>query len=151
MIWDWIQKHILGRSDIYSGGVLYMRRWRVGPKWFLGLRLHHIVRSDADPELHDHPFSFATLILRGGYTEQLADGTRTRHGPGSVLFRSAEVLHRLDLDKPAWTVVLRGPIRRSWGFMTRIGWMPWQRFVDAKRVFVPTAPIDTQWRAESSL
>lgn len=35
------------------------------------LFLHHFRRSDEDRELHDHPWSFFTLILAGGYLEQL--------------------------------------------------------------------------------
>ena len=124
---------LLGRSDVYHRGEVYMRRWRAGPRRWFGIRLHHILRSDADPELHDHPFSFATLVLCGGYWEYTVDGRRTRYGPGSLLIRSAEVLHRLELERPAWTLVLRGPMRREWGFLTTIGWMPWRRFVDAKR------------------
>lgn len=60
---------LLGRSDIYFGGSLYMRRWRfISTPWF-GVRLHHIVRSDNDRELHDHPFTFLSFILAGGYFE----------------------------------------------------------------------------------
>ena len=34
------------------------------------LRIHHFRRSDEDHELHDHPWSFVTFILAGGYHEQ---------------------------------------------------------------------------------
>lgn len=139
---QWCQQKILGRLDIWFNGSRYMRRWLFGSKKWYGLRVHCIERSDADRELHDHPFSFVTLIVRGGYWEHTADGQRKWYGPGSILFRSAEVLHRIELgrmpghldgwvyaqDKPAWTIVIRGPYRRKWGFLTEQGWINWERF-----------------------
>ena len=132
-------QRLLGRSDIYFGGSLYMRRWRIVDLPWFGVRVHHIVRSDADRELHDHPFTFASLILTGGYYEHSLDGRRTWYGPGSVVIRSADNLHRLELvggidhERAAWTLVFRGPRRREWGFLTDRGWQNWQAFTDERR------------------
>lgn len=128
----WLNR-LLGRSDVYFGAALYMRRWRIGPRRWFGLRLHHIVRSDRDSELHDHPFSFVSIILRGGYLEHRADGSATWYGPGSIIYRSAETPHRLELSRPTWTLVIRGPLRRTCGFMTARGWVPWTTFVQESR------------------
>lgn len=133
---------VLGRSDVWFGGSLYMRRWRLlHTRWF-GVRIHHIVRSDNDRELHDHPFTFVSLVLRGGYYEHTVDGRRVWYGPGSLIVRSADALHRLEMEKvpaaygdgygvqhplelPAWTLVVRGPMRREWGFLLDGGvWKP---------------------------
>ena len=135
-------QRLLGRSDVYFGESVYMRRWRLIHRALFGVRRHQIVRSDADRELHDHPFSFVSIILRGGYYEHTVDGRKTWYGPGSIIFRSASALHRLELlrerdgafdhfstERPAWTLVLRGPIRREWGFLCGDTWVPWQRFV----------------------
>lgn len=138
----WLHK-LLGRYDIYFNGSLYMRRWRLLHNRFFGLRVHNIVRSDADRELHDHPFSFVSIILAGGYWEHTVDGRKTWYGPGSVIFRSADVLHRLELDKsypnepmsvecPAWTIVLRGPETRVWGFLTDKGWVEADAFINER-------------------
>lgn len=140
MIWRWLNR-LFGRSDIYiDPSSPYMRRWRIGPKRWSGLRLHHILRSDADRELHDHPFWFVSLILRGGYYEHRPDGSQTWYGPGRIVFRRAEDLHRLELGRdrwgvevPAWTFVIRGPYAREWGFVTDDGWMPWWRFAELRR------------------
>jgi hypothetical protein len=35
----------------------------------LAIRVHHILRSDREAALHDHPFAYVTVILRGGYWE----------------------------------------------------------------------------------
>lgn len=130
-LWLWLQR-VLGRSDIYAGSSLYMRRWLVGPKWGPGLRLHHIARGDATPEMHDHPFSFLSFVLWGGYVEHRPDRQPRTVRPWSFVFHRAEDLHRLELDRTAWTFVIRGPIRRTWGFMTAEGWVPWREFVQAR-------------------
>jgi len=31
--------------------------------------LHHILRSDKDRHLHDHPWDYSSIILKGGYFE----------------------------------------------------------------------------------
>ena len=90
--------------------------------------LHHILRSDEDRALHDHPFPFVSLILWSGYTEVTHSGER-RYGVGSILRRHAEFSHRLVLDRPAWTLVFRGARVRVWGFHTPAGWMPWNEYI----------------------
>ena len=133
---------LLGRSDISFRGSLYMRRWRIiHTKWF-GVRVHNIVRSDIDRELHDHPFTFVSIILRGGYFEHTIDGRKTWYGPGSILVRSGDTLHKLELLTidafafpllvPAWTLVFRGRMFREWGFLTSTGWQRWSEFIDGK-------------------
>jgi hypothetical protein len=105
---------------------------------FGGVKLHHILRSDDDRDLHDHPWSFLSIVLKGGYWEHTPtdcpsrplDGgphlayenegdtqngliycrfcglVRTRwtrkrwHGPGSILWRPAPSIHRLELPEP---------------------------------------------------
>lgn len=80
---------------------------------------------------HDHPWSFLTLILAGGYREHTPRGV-TFHGPGELLHRPTPWLHRLELDRPAWTLVFVGPRKRRWGFQTVTGWVHWKDFLRAK-------------------
>lgn len=125
----------------------YMRRWILRTPWFT-LRLHNILKSDEGRDFHDHPFSFVSLILRGGYMEHRpgCNGRRfvgwwlrgsadvplcgcQRYYPGSVVRRRAEDLHRLELfGRPAWTLVVTGPYRRTWGFKTTAGWIPFTSY-----------------------
>jgi hypothetical protein len=108
----------------------YMNRWWLLPYGRLGIavRVHEILRSDDDRAFHDHPWSYLTIILRGGYTEvkPLWDvngfylgETRTFYGERSVLFRPARSWHRLEIcdGLPAWTLFITGPKVQSWGFM----------------------------------
>jgi len=89
--------------------------------------LHRLCRSDEDRALHDHPWSFISIILTAGYIEHTPQGPR-RHRPGSVLIRPAEWQHRLELARPAWTLVLRFRRRREWGFICPSGWVAWHIF-----------------------
>lgn len=105
-------------------------------RWF-GIHLHHILRSDSDRALHDHPWSFVSVILWGGYWEWVdgdMDGrvyarVGTWKCPGSVLIRRAEHAHRVTLDRPCWSLVFTGPRRRTWGFYGDSGWLPWREYL----------------------
>jgi|SRR5579859_6280632 len=93
----------------------------------LGIYLHKLCRSDEDRALHDHPWTFVSIILTGGYIEHTPDGQR-RYWPGAILYRPAEWQHRLELDRPAWTLVFRFRRRREWGFHCPGGWVHWLTF-----------------------
>ncbi len=111
----------------------YMERfWILRTPW-LSARLHRILRSDHDRDLHDHPWDYASVILRGGYWEVTADGKRW-YGPGSVVFRRAGHLHRLVLPDgaPATTLFIHRRKRRDWGFRTATGWVDWRTYVSAR-------------------
>ena len=50
-------------------GELHFKRWRIlSTPWF-NIFLHFINRADEDKDLHDHPWSFWSIILKGGYIE----------------------------------------------------------------------------------
>ena len=116
---------------------MHGRRLRVvACRWF-GLYTHWFHASDDDC-LHDHPWSFLTVILRGGYWEHTPGpnngGVKQWHPPFSIRVRPARWLHRIEIDparKPV-TLVLRGWRVRGWGFQTRGGWIPWPEYKDHK-------------------
>lgn len=116
----------------------YMRRWIFKHPWGT-IRLHHILRSDEGRDFHDHPFSFLSIILWGSYVEvtpRVWDcmgevdvpvgevGERKRW----LNWRIAEECHRLELEKPVWTLVFSGRYRRDWGFYTKDGWVHYQDY-----------------------
>jgi hypothetical protein len=123
------------RKDITDGqGVLYLRRWILTPPIFgYQLFLHQIVRPDHDRCLHDHPWGFIGLILWGGYVEDLKDGTRRTNKPWRVINRLNPTfthrIHSLLNGKSSWTLLVRGPFKREWGFYTPSGWMSWRAFL----------------------
>lgn len=119
-------------SHLYS----YMGRWWVMPRVLLGrdefgalfpwrwlpcsIRLHHILREDADPYLHDHPWPFRTIILRGWYQEEDIFGEVRVHLAGDTVARSAKDFHRITRvsNGGVWTLFIMGRRRNRWGFLT---------------------------------
>ena len=123
-------------SDKYSN-VVYMKRYYLLFKekkstWFkknfpFNLFIHHIMLSETDA-LHDHPWWYITIILKGGYWETTPNGTKWK-GAGSVVIRRATIPHRLEV-KPegAWTLFLHGKPKREWGFIKDGKWIMWKEY-----------------------
>lgn len=111
----------------------FMVRYRLFRSRKLGIFVHHILRSDEDLELHDHPWRFTSFILSEGYVEVLPGDRARRMRAMDVVRHKATDAHRLILDRPAWTLVFVGPKERPlWGFHAREGWVPYNAFFDMK-------------------
>ena len=108
----------------------YLTRWYlIGRRKHLiaCLVLHEFHRSDPTVR-HCHPFPFLSLVLTGGYWEEMDDGCWYWRAPGTILFRWASTRHRIILDPtvsgPIYTLVLLGPrIKKTWGFHTPTGFV----------------------------
>ncbi len=116
---EFFRKEIIHRDD----NVVYLIRltlFRIGR--FFSIKYHQIVQSD-DACLHDHPWPFISIILKGGYyewtyaaEEELQRGYRDKYvntfkmakdgrwlvkkwyKPGSILYRPANWAHSLELE-----------------------------------------------------
>jgi hypothetical protein len=91
--------------------------------------------------MHDHPWPYLTIVIKGGYWEHVpvfnkegemfAEISRWR-GPGSIIKRSANEFHWLELDErvgPATTIFFMGPQQRDWGFLVKNKWIQWQKYL----------------------
>lgn len=124
--------HAMQRSPDFVIGDDYLRRWYVVPRnEFCSVYLHHILHSDDDRALHDHPWANTSIVLDGRYIEHTPEGQFLRWA-GQTVRREAETLHRLELvpGESALTLFITGPRVREWGFQCGHGWVPWQDFVD---------------------
>ncbi len=141
---------IMGREDVTQ---LYLRRFILLKNRFFRLYLHKIVRSDDDADPHDHPWGWATIILRGGYVDERWDGGYTPKEimvrgprtiveeeimtPGTFRRRRPGHLHRLRLfteRRPTWTLVFTTDSNRPWGFVTADrGWIQWEQYLKERR------------------
>jgi hypothetical protein len=109
----------------------YLCRYRLFRCPWFKIVLHHILRSDEDPDLHCHPWAFVSIVLWAGYLEILPSSARIIR-PGQVVRHRATDAHRLILERPAWTLVFMTGKKRHWGFHTSSGWMPYEAYFDQK-------------------
>ena len=94
--------------------VRYYLLFRNRPNWFpFNILVHKLLKSDLG-DLHDHYWSYITIILKGGYWETTQKGTFWRK-PGYVGFRTRSDRHSLKIPegKPAWTLLFVGPNKGS--------------------------------------
>ena len=104
-------------------------------KWFpFNIFIHRFLKSDPD-DLHDHPWPFITVILKGGYWEYTPKGKFWRK-PGYINWAASKSLHRVELDdnvKECWTLFIPGPQIREWGFVKNGVWMPFDKYFEIRR------------------
>ena len=94
--------------------IRYYPLFRRRPKWFpFNILIHKLLKSDLG-SLHDHYWTYITLILKGGYWETTDKGTFGRK-PGYIGFRRYNHRHRIKIpeDKCAWTLLFVGPKREE--------------------------------------
>lgn len=104
---------------------VYLTRWRVIQTPLGGLYLHRYTSPDPRATLHDHPWGFLSIVLKGGYDElriEVADIERDQvprwHKVrffNRVRSTSAHSIRTL-VDKPTWTLLLVGRRKRTWGY-----------------------------------
>ena len=117
-----------------------------------GRVLHHFTAAK-DELFHDHPWSFRTTILSGGYVEVVAapqnDGTLAlswhKRLPGTTHHVPAGTIHKLSglLKGDCWTMIEPGPPERQSGFYKADEAGVWHRFWNQRKwrllVAVPNA------------
>lgn len=95
--------------------------------------LHWIRKPDAEPWLHDHPVSFLSLILRGGYAEKRQTLTLEPqyvvHRRFNFMRASIHDRHRIVFCRSnTLTLCFMGPKMREWGFHMPEGWLMWKGY-----------------------
>jgi len=94
--------------------------------------LHKFHKGDLD-DLHDHPWPYFTLILKGGYWETTPKGRFWRK-PGHFRFNGSKSLHRIELEPGVtpWTLFIPGPKMREWGFIRDGEWVDNETYLREK-------------------
>jgi hypothetical protein len=132
--WAFWRKMILRRAD----GIAYLDRLRIVQTPWFGVYLHRMDAPDPGLDLHDHPWRFVSLVLRGGYDEyrtetrvatmfaDLSERWPTTCTPGVVNVRKRGSIQGMRLDEchtihrlhrtPTWTLMFVGRRVRGWGF-----------------------------------
>ena len=140
----------LGRKRIVMDRVEnepYLERYylflRERERFPFNIFLHKFLKSDPD-DVHDHPWPYATLVLKGGYWEWIPHfdtvGRKTGEyqvwrGPGHFRISKANSFHRIELDPDitAWTLFMPGPKQRDWGFLVRNQWIQWEEYLKQRK------------------
>lgn len=76
------------------------------------IRLHCFRHADKEGCFHTHPAYAIRIILKGGYVEELGDGTFKTWKPGMIGIIRPEFEHRVASvrnGKESWSLWLRGP------------------------------------------
>ena len=104
--------------------------------------LHRFLKSDPD-DVHDHPWPYATLILKGGYYEWIPKFNdkgekigelQVWRRPGHFRVCGSTSYHRIELDPSVdcWTLFMPGPQRREWGFLVNNKWVHNDQYLKEK-------------------
>lgn len=125
---------VIRRSDDED----YLRRFIFLKTRRFSIYLHKILADD-DICLHDHPWSFISVMLWGKYREmrrtcwlfdyEEKESEEERSAP-SVAYRPYPSPHRISLidNKPCYTLVFTGSKVRDWGFYTKKGWIHQKKY-----------------------
>lgn len=115
----------------------YITRLHVIKTPLFAICVHWIKKPDPEPYQHDHPVSFISFILSGGYKEfrfknkAYADITRFWINTFSA---SPEDRHTItDVAPNTVTLCFMGPKTRDWGFHTPEGWVMWKDYYAKQR------------------
>lgn len=119
----------------------YLVRYSLFSCRFFAIKVHHILISDDDC-MHNHPWGFISLILKGAYLEhqiierpdaiyphrKIHFKIAKYYKAGSILIRKPNSIHRLILTKPVWTFVITFKKVQDWGFFTPRGFIDWRDY-----------------------
>lgn len=128
--WALFRRHKIGPQDN-----IYLDRYTLLGTPYFSIKFHRIFRPDRQRDLHDHPWNFLSLIIKGCYTEITEDKRKSPDGCYDRVwfsFHKAEEFHRIDYvsKSPIWTLVFCGSKKRDWGFkITETGeWVQWEKY-----------------------
>lgn len=113
--------------DYDDPSLTYLTRWRlICTPWF-GVYLHRLGGPDPRETLHDHPWSFLSIVLRGGYIERRLDPI-TRAMSVNHRIRRVNRVRSFDAHAiaeltrtPTWTLLFVGRRTRTWGYLEKLG------------------------------
>jgi len=114
-------------QDIFTNeGNLYLRRLHLISTPLFGIKLHWFKGPDPDRHLHDHPWSFISFVLKGGYIERVFGKTnRIRF----FSIKRATDSHTIrSVESGTLTLVFNGPKVRKWGFWVNGTWIYWRQY-----------------------
>jgi hypothetical protein len=146
MWWKWMNVY----TDT-SYTKIAIHRLRILKTPYFSIFWHHILNPDSQPDPHDHPWNFWSLVIHGGYREELwlAEPPLRRRNPvwrtwlpGTLHYMPITAAHRIRQVSPGTvTLVLTGRRQRDWGFWTQAGFVNRQDY-QFSGYPAPSNPLD---------
>lgn len=113
----------------YDSDGNYLTRWRLIQTPWWGIYVHRFDGPDPRTTLHDHPWSFLSIVLRGGYIERRLDQMTMKvnehHRIRFLNYMPRGGAHAITHLRrvPAWTLMLVGRRYRTWGYLEPYSWV----------------------------
>jgi hypothetical protein len=96
----------------------FLHRWKLLKVWRLMVRVHHFIDVDRTPFHHTHPFHYVSIILWGGYTEEVkikGEVEIRQHLAPAIVWRKGDTPHRIiRLHRSAYTLFFAWYTDRPW-------------------------------------
>lgn len=119
----------------------YLIRYTLLSCKFFTIKIHKALISDPN-EPHDHPWNYLSIILKGGYWEEIIVSevvhtnistmerlysnriTTKWYKPGSILYRKGDRLHKLIIPegKSCISLIFTFKKWRKWGYLKEGSW-----------------------------
>lgn len=113
----------LYRNNELGERIPYLIRTTLFKCKLFSIKIHKVLISDTG-DLHDHPWNYMSIILKGGYYEHTKSGKQW-YKPGSILFRKGDVPHKLEIPdgKTCMSLIFTTRKWRDWGFIQDGKWI----------------------------
>lgn len=101
-----------------KSGELHFIRWKIFSIGNFSVNIHKICKADEDKHLHNHPWNFMSIVLKGGYIERLQSGKANLRTFLNTAIRRAEKFHKIDemVTKTVYTLNFMWGERKEWGY-----------------------------------
>ena len=123
-MFNWLKNLFLVKEIKSQAGELHFQRYRIIECRLFALYLHYIAKADEDKHMHSHPWNFYSMILKGGYIEEIDNPRSFDTVKGRFIFsigyRFYDTYHKVvTLCRPTWTLVLTSPKKEdyTWGYL----------------------------------
>ena len=103
-----------------KAGDIHFKRWQILKTRWGSIWLHAIYKADQDKYLHNHPWDFTSVVLKGSYYEQTSLGNKKQY-PGKINVRDGSEYHKiLELESEVvYTLFFVSEPKRQWGYRVR--------------------------------
>ena len=140
----WILNKFLVKEIKETDGTLHFRRWCLFLLPWFRIYIHQICLPDYDKHLHDHPWNFLSIILKGSYLERYMQGPGYNvirsiwRWPGSFIFHKRSDAHKIETTNgDVWTLVFAIGKYKMWGYRMPepydLGYLAWMDHVTYRK------------------